>query len=208
MRVAPSPRGLARAGHVGSSSRRRRPNLRSGHLLPPYDVRGCGWRWCTPSGDPWCDPQWHHVVPPPQLVCQGCETRAPVGPMGQGVGCMSARGNVTNGGTRATPSASSTPHPPSTQVVPRVRPPSGAISTRPYNWLLGALNPCSGLAQQVRGGGGGGVHGCWGQHRQRPCTAFCPPPATQVRGRTLGTIPPVYLGILLLGSKRKKLKVK
>ena len=65
-----------------------------------------------------------------------------------------------------------------------VRPPSGAISTRPCNGLLGAPYTCSGGPSES----GGWVHGCWGQHHRRahPSNTFYPPPphATQVRGRT------------------------
>ena len=53
--------------------------------------------------------------------------------------------------------------PPRNQVVLGVRPPSGAISTRPYNWLLGAPYTCSGGTSES----GGWVHGCWGQCHER-----------------------------------------
>ena len=85
--------------------------------------------------------------------------------------------------------------PPRNQVVPMVRPPSGAISTRPCHGLSGAPYTCSGGPSEL----GGWVHGCWGQHHRRahPSNAFCPPHATQVRGRTIGTTPPAYLGTKL-----------
>ena len=90
--------------------------------------------------------------------------------------------------------------PPRNQVVPMVRPPSGAISARPCHGLSGAPYTCSGGPSEL----GGWVHGCWGQHHRRahPSNAFCPPHATQVRGRTYGTTPPVYLGT---EEKKKKL---
>ena len=79
-------------------------------------------------------------------------------------------------------------NPPRNQVVPVVRPPSGAISARPCHGLSGAPYTCSGGPSEL----GGWVHGCWGQHHRRahPSNAFCPPHATQVRGRTSGTTPP------------------
>jgi hypothetical protein len=92
-------------------------------------------------------------------------------------------------------------NPPRNQVVPVVRPPSGAISARPCHGLSGAPYTCSGGPSEL----GGWVHGCWGQHHRRahPSNAFCPPHATQVRGRTSGTTPPVHLGKL---SKRNALR--
>ena len=65
-------------------------------------------------------------------------------------------------------------NPPRNQVVPVVRPPSGAISARPCHGLSGAPYTCSGGPSEL----GGWVHGCWGQHHRRahPSNAFCPPP--------------------------------